>query len=49
MELLREKVISSITIKELCQKADINRSTFYSHYRDQFDLLQHIEDEILLE
>lgn len=49
MELLREKIISSITIKELCQKADINRSTFYSHYRDQFDLLQHIEDEILLE
>lgn len=49
MELLNEKPISSITIKEICENADINRSTFYSHYADQYDLLNKIEDEIIEE
>lgn len=31
MELLKNKPISNITIKEICEEADINRSTFYSH------------------
>lgn len=47
MELMEQKHISKITIKELCGRADVNRSTFYAHYRDQYDLLQQIEDEIL--
>lgn len=47
MELMREKPISKITIKELCEKADINRTTFYAHYTDQFDLLRKMEDETL--
>ncbi|MCM3442231.1 TetR-like C-terminal domain-containing protein [Metabacillus halosaccharovorans] len=47
MRLLKEKQISSITVKEICEHADINRSTFYSHYSDQFDLLDKIEDEII--
>lgn len=49
MELLKDKAISSITIKELCERADINRSTFYNHYTDQFDLLNKIEAEIIQE
>ncbi|MBA4601749.1 TetR/AcrR family transcriptional regulator [Thermoactinomyces sp. AMNI-1] len=47
MKLLKEKPISSITVKEICELADINRSTFYSHYSDQFDLLDKIEEEII--
>ncbi|WP_088102943.1 TetR/AcrR family transcriptional regulator [Halalkalibacter urbisdiaboli] len=47
MTLLKTKDISSITVKELCALADINRSTFYSHFTDQFDLLNKIEDEII--
>ncbi len=47
MELMKEKPISKITIKELCEKADINRTTFYKHYTDQFDLLRKIETETL--
>ncbi|WP_100372887.1 TetR/AcrR family transcriptional regulator [Bacillus sp. FJAT-45037] len=47
MMLLKQKQISSITVKEICELADINRSTFYSHYSDQFDLLYRIEEEIL--
>nr|WP_096155569.1 TetR-like C-terminal domain-containing protein [Bacillus sp. FJAT-45066] len=47
MTLMKEKPVSSITVKELCELADINRSTFYSHYTDQFDLLFKIEEEII--
>jgi len=47
LELMEQKPISKITIKELCEKADINRTTFYAHYTDQCDLLRKIEDETL--
>lgn len=47
MELMGQKPISRITIKELCEKADINRTTFYAHYASQYDLLRQIEDETL--
>lgn len=47
MQLLKEKPISSVTVKELCGLADINRSTFYSHYSDPYDLLAQIEEEII--
>ncbi|SFA94025.1 transcriptional regulator, TetR family [Lentibacillus halodurans] len=45
--LLKTKQISAITVKEICEQADINRSTFYTHYSDQFDLLDQIEEEII--
>lgn len=47
MELLKEKPLSSITVKEICELADVNRSTFYAHYPDQFALLTQIEDELI--
>lgn len=47
MALLKEKQISTITVKELCELADINRSTFYAHYSNHFDLLTQIEDELI--
>lgn len=47
MTLLKEKQISAITVKELCELADINRSTFYAHYLDLYDLLTQIEDELI--
>ena len=47
IELMKEKPMPQITIKELCEKADINRSTFYVHYADQYQLLKSIEDETL--
>jgi hypothetical protein len=45
---MQQKLISKITIKELCEKADINRTTFYAHYTDQNDLLRQIEADVLL-
>jgi AcrR family transcriptional regulator len=47
IELMKEKPITKITIKEICETADINRTTFYTHYKDQYDLLQKIEEETL--
>lgn len=47
IELMKEKPISKITIKELCENADINRTTFYAHYTNQYDLLRKIEDETI--
>src|SRR5699024_5578943 len=32
IELLKNKPIATISVKALCEKADINRSTFYAHY-----------------
>ncbi len=47
MELMKQKPFAKITIKEICETADINRTTFYTHYTDQDDLLRDIEDETL--
>lgn len=49
LTLLEEKPINKITVKELCEKADINRATFYTHFSDCFDLLEKIEGDILAE
>ncbi|MDD4312345.1 MAG: TetR/AcrR family transcriptional regulator [Eubacteriales bacterium] len=46
VSLLQHQHISSISVKELCELADINRSTFYTHYRDPADLLSQIEAEV---
>ena len=46
IELMQEKPFSSITIKELCERADINRTTFYKHYGDQNTVLAEIEADL---
>ena len=45
-KLLREKPIQRIAVKELCQEAGVNRSTFYSHYDSIGDLMEELEQEI---
>lgn len=39
IELLNEKDIDYITIKEICDRAGVNRSTFYLHYENINDLV----------
>ena len=46
-EMLREMDIYHISIRELCQRADVNRTTFYKYYGSQFDLLGDMEKDIL--
>lgn len=47
VDLAMEKPLHSITVKDLCARADINRSTFYLHYKDAHALIQEIENMIL--
>jgi AcrR family transcriptional regulator len=49
VELMQERPISKISVKILCEAADINRSTFYAHYTDQYDLLKQLEQEVITE
>ncbi len=39
IELLEEKELEYITVKEICQRAEVNRSTFYLHYETIADLV----------
>lgn len=43
LDLLAHKPVAKITVKELCEKAEVNRATFYAHYRDIFNLYEEIE------
>lgn len=47
VELLQDQPLGSITVKALCERADVNRSTFYAHYTSIEDLLHDIEDETM--
>lgn len=46
IELMREKSIHEISIKDICLGADINRSTFYRHYNTQYELYDEVLDDI---
>ncbi len=41
------KSLEKITVKELCEKAEINKSTFYTYYADIFDLSDHVGAHIV--
>ena len=51
LELIEQKDFAYITVKELCEKAGVNRSTFYLHYETLNDLLaecsQHLIDQFV--
>ena len=50
LELLEEKGgIEKISVRELCDRAELNRSTFYAHYAEPREVLQEAEDEVLTE
>ena len=46
-DLLQTQSIYHISIRELCENAGINRSTFYKYYGSQFDLLYEMEQDLL--
>lgn len=47
VELMQTQHISEVSVTALCERADINRSTFYTHFKDVYDLLEYIEQEAL--
>ncbi|WHY86533.1 TetR/AcrR family transcriptional regulator [Neobacillus novalis] len=49
VELIEEKGFEAITVKDITNKAKINRGTFYAHYQDKFDLMTKCQEEIMQE
>ena len=43
IELMEEIPFRKISIKDICEQADLNRTTFYLHYADQEALEHYIE------
>lgn len=40
VELLKQKEFESITIQDIANKAEMNRTTFYSHFQDKYEILE---------
>ena len=47
LKLLKQKSIDEVTIKEICELADVNRGTFYLHYAQPHDILKEIENSFI--
>lgn len=47
LELIEKKSFEYITVKEICEKAGVNRSTFYLHYETIADLLEESAQQII--
>lgn len=47
LECLKKKPFNKITVGLLCEKARINRTTFYKHYRDKYDLLDNYISRVM--
>lgn len=47
LELLAEKPVQAVTVKELCERAGVNRGTFYLHYNDVYHLLGELQGGLM--
>ena len=47
--LKKKGSLKAVTVKEVCELADLNRPTFYRHYKDCFDLVEQLENEEIQE
>ena len=47
IEMLHEKPLIDITVKELCSRAHVARSTFYAHYRNADEVLVQVDDALV--
>jgi AcrR family transcriptional regulator len=46
IQLMEEKKLEGITVTDITSRADINRGTFYLHYKDVPDMLEQIQNEV---
>lgn len=49
LELLHRKTFEAITVSQICERALVNRSTFYTHFSNKEELLDSLYDEVLSE
>lgn len=47
IRFMEKKDVTKITVKEICQDADVNRSTYYAHFADPFEQLTKLKEELL--
>lgn len=47
LELLDKKPLDKITVTDICNTANLNRSTFYDHYEDAAQVLREIESDVM--
>ncbi len=47
LTLLETKKIKNISVKELCEMADVNRGTFYLHYSDIYEMMEQMQADLL--
>lgn len=46
LELVEEKGLERVTVRDLTERAEINRGTFYLHYRDVPDFMERLSEEV---
>lgn len=46
LHLLQTKDFEKITVREICEEAQVNRSTFYAHYQDIYEMMEQMEDRL---
>ena len=49
LEMMKQKRFSEISVRDVTDSADMNRTTFYLHYTDTTQLLQSMEEDLLTE
>lgn len=47
LELMENQPLEKISVTDICESADVNRSTFYAYYEDAGQLLAEIENDVL--
>ncbi len=47
--LVGERGYAAVTVKDICERADVNRNTFYLHYRDKETLMQSLLESVIAE
>lgn len=49
VELRSKKCLEKVSVTELCKLAGVNKSTFYAHYQDIYDLSDKLETQLVEE
>ena len=49
VKLSKDRQFNKITVKELCETAELSRNAFYFHYKDINDLIEDVENNIIAE
>lgn len=48
LKLLSQKPVSKITVREICENANITRTSFYGHYEDIYSLMRQVEHDVTI-